>query len=460
VSAPATALACAGCGAPAPAGEPAPFRCARAGQGDDVDHLLRRWLDPERVEYPGGGEANPFLRYRPLLHCCESARAGGASDAQVVARVEGLDRAIAAVDGRGFRITPFGAADRLATRLGLDSGQLWVKDETGNVSGSHKARHLMGVLLALAAAGAATAGARLAIASCGNAALAAAVLARAAGRALEVFVPTWADERVVSRLAALGAAVERCPRPPGVAGDPCYHRFRAAVASGAVPFCCQGPDNGLTVEGGATLAWEMVDELGARPLDRLFVQVGGGALASACALGFADAVRLGRLARAPRLHAVQTAGGFPLARAYDRLLARILARLPGAPAEPEARADFVLAQAAPELLRDELRFAATHRSQFMWPWETEPRSIATGILDDETYDWLAVVEAMLATGGYPVVVAEATLADANELGREATGIDADPTGTAGLAGLMHTLAAGVRLPGETVAVLFTGVRRG
>jgi len=462
MSAPASALVCSGCGAPAAAGVPPPFRCARAGGNDDVDHVLRRWLEPARVDYPLSEAPNPFLRYRTLLHAYHSARAAGESDERFVARVERLDRAIAAVDGRGFGVTPFGAADRLAAQLGLDAGRLWVKDETGNVSGSHKARHLMGVLLALGGADAATP-ARLAIASCGNAALAAAVLARAAELPLEVFVPPWAHERVVARLGELGARLTVCARVPGVAGDPCYHRFREAVAAGAVPFCCQGPDNGLTVEGGATLAWEMIDALGARPLDRLFVQVGGGALASALALGFADAVRLGRLARAPRLHAVQTAGGHPLARAYERLLARLSARLPGAPeaarSTPEERADFLLAHASPELLRDELRYAASHRAEFMWPWETEPKSLATGILDDETYDWLAVVEAMLATGGYPIVVDEPTVAAAARLGPDATGIAADATGTAGLAGLLHALAAGAPLRGDTIALLFTGVRR-
>ena len=53
----------------------------------------------------------------------------------------------------------------------------------------------------------------------------------------------------------------------------------------------------------------------------------------------------------------------------------------------------------------------------MWPWESEPKSIATGILDDETYDWLAVVGGMLRSGGRPVVVYEERLAEANELGR-------------------------------------------
>ena len=43
----------------------------------------------------------------------------------------------------------------------------------------------------------------------------------------------------------------------------------------------------------------------------------------------------------------------------------------------------------------------------MWPWETEPRSMAHGILDDETYDWLPVVTAMADGNGAPVIATEA-----------------------------------------------------
>jgi threonine synthase len=95
----------------------------------------------------------------------------------------------------------------------------------------------------------------------------------------------------------------------------------------------------------------------------------------------------------------------------------------------------------------------------MWPWETEPVSIAHGILDDETYDWLAVVRAMLLTGGRSVVVDEATLMEANALARPALGIDACHTGTAGLAGLITLVRHGLVGPDETVAVIFSGIRR-
>jgi threonine synthase len=446
---PATWFECTGCGWRVPPGKPVPLRCAAAAVHDDVDHVLARKLDPDRASFPQGREVNPFVRYRTLFHAWHAARELGWSDAEYVALVERLDAAVAAVDGRGFRVTPFYRAAELSDRLGFSAaGGVWVKDETGNVSGSHKARHLMGTLLELevaealrrAGGGAAAAPPPFAVASCGNAALAAAVIARAARRPLDVFIPPDADPAVVARLRDLGARLEVRERQPGVSGDPTYHRLLEAMSAGALAFSCQGNLNGLAVEGGETLGWEMADGLavaGAR-LDRLMVQVGGGALAAACAGGLAEARALGRPVGGGRLHAVQTRGAHPLERAYLRLAARV-----DAGATPD----------------EALAHSARHRSEFMWPWEEEPHSIAHGILDDETYDWFAVARAMFDTGGSSVVVDEDTLVEANDLARSATGIDVDHTGSAGLAGLLHLVREGAVDPAETVGVLFTGVRR-
>ena len=441
----ASSLVCSGCGASPGALEPYPFRCPNAGKGD-VDHVLVRVLDPALVRWPDEREANPFVAYRSLLHSQHLALAGGLGDGAYRGMVEELDAAVAAVDGRGFRATPFDRADELSARFGFEpDGGVWVKDETRNVSGSHKARHLMGVALELAVAdrlGLAPPGAppALAIASCGNAALAAAVVARAAGRPLEVFVPTDAPVPVVRRLRELGAKVTVCERAPGVPGDPTFLKLREAIAAGALPFTCQGSENGLVVEGGETLGWEMVTSaLAARSrLDRVIVQVGGGALASSIAQSMLEAVELGALPRSPRIDTVQTHSAHPLRRAYELVAARVAA------GEPPG---------------DALHYAATHRSEFMWPWESVPHSVAHGILDDETYDWHAVVRAMFATGGSPVVVDESLLEEANSLGRATTGIDVDHTGTSGLAGLLKLLRDGAVDPSERVAVLFTGVRR-
>jgi threonine synthase len=95
----------------------------------------------------------------------------------------------------------------------------------------------------------------------------------------------------------------------------------------------------------------------------------------------------------------------------------------------------------------------------MRPWETPPRSVAHGILDDETYDWLAVERAMLTTGGRALVVDEAAMVEANALAREATGVDADETGTAGVAGLLALGGAGHLAATESIAVVLSGARR-
>jgi threonine synthase len=363
---------------------------------------------------------NPFLRYRGALYVYQWARARGFDDASYVTVVEEIDNAIATVDGRGFRRTPFAWNDALGC---------YVKDETGNVAGSHKARHLMGLAIAYAI------GARLqlrgcepatpwAIASCGNAALAAAVVAKASKEHLKVFVPTWADAETVDRLRQLGAAVEVCARD-GQPGDPTVRAFRRAVRSGALPFSCQGTDVGLTIDGGRTLGFELAEA--DRKLGELYVQVGGGALASAVYQGLELAARWG-VGEMPRINAVQTEGCAPLARAWARVQA----------GDPDAN----------------LERARRHRSEFMWPWEEEPASAASGILDDETYDWLAIAEALRATNGEVVVVNEDTLAGAHQ--RAASAFPVSHTGAAGYAGLVKERD---RREVATATVLFTGIAR-
>ena len=364
----ASRLVCAGCGWEPPADTQYPFRCARSGsESDDGDHVLAHRLGTDAV-LDRGNDENPFVRYRECLYAWHAARARGMNDAAFVDLVRRLDDRIAAVDGSGFRVTPFGRAEPLGERLGVE---VWVKDETGNVAGSHKARHLMGILLYLQVVEHVEKPS-LAIASCGNAALAAAVLARAADRSLQVFVPPSAEPAVLERLGELGATVVPCPRIPGERGDPCIHRFHQALRAGAIAFCCQGNENGLAIDGGETLVYETL-AAGAPPLDDLVIQVGGGALASACIRGYTRAVAAGLARRSPRVHTVQTRGASPLQRAWT--LVRERSASTGASVE------------------DTLRYAAAHRSAFMWPWEETPLSIAEGILDDETYDWVAVLGA-------------------------------------------------------------------
>ncbi|MFD2184742.1 pyridoxal-phosphate dependent enzyme [Rhodoplanes azumiensis] len=426
---------CHGCGARVAIDGTLPFGCPKATAGDDIDHLL---VPEERdAVFAPGHEDDPFLRYRVMLSPYRLARAKGLSDAAWAEIVGALDQRLIAVDGRGFRVTPMTREAGLAEAIGL-TGPLFVKNETNNVSGSHKARHLMGVMLYLRVLDAARLpladglrARKLAIASCGNAALAAAVVARAADWPLDVFIPPDASPVVVARLKDLGADITVCDRKPGETGDPCVTAFRAAVRDGALPFGVQGPDNGLAIEGGRTLGFEIAETLAAQATDRpagapgtLYVQVGGGALASALAQGLDVAVAAGRLARMPHLVAVQTEGCAPLARAFGKAIDTAL------------------------------DVAAQHRTAYMWAWESVPHSLAHGILDDETYDWLEILKGVRASGGAVVVAPEPKVEYAYDLGKRHTAVAASATGTAGLAGLLSG-----PLPNGPVTVLFSGIDR-
>ena len=440
--------------------------------------------------------SSTFERFAPRLEVHRLVETGEVPADRLVSAVRELDAAVAQVEGHGFERTPFGPSPELADDAGIGTAELWVKDETGNVSGSHKARHLFGVALAhrLADADAGAEAPPYAIASCGNAALAAAVLSRAVGRRIDVFVPTWANDAVVARITELGGRVVRCKREPGVPGDPAHHAMLAAIEAGAVPFSCQGTETPATIDGGRTLAWEMVDSLvehdGGRParLDRLFVQVGGGALATAVVTGLAAAVGRGDLARMPRVHAVQPEGNHPLVRAWDTLVLEVRAqeragggrdrdyfldRILFAQAAPQGTMDNRLrAKIAGELdpmsdgrLRELVSRLGYDPERYMRAWEEEPASYASGILDDVTYDWVDIIEAMLASGGWPLVASEDDFRRAHGLAHRHAGIEVCPTGASGLGGLLALTAAsddsgtaGVS-PGERVAVLFTGRMR-
>ena len=422
-------LRCAACGTGVPIATALPWRCPR--ERGDRHHVLL-------IEDDGGvfesdeTAGNPFIRYRTQMAWWSFGRSRGLADDELVGLASDLDELIAAVDGIGFTSTPLERADDLSSALDFVShGGVWIKDETGDVAGSQKARHLFSILLHLFVAerlrlvpwSAQDKRPNLAIASCGNAAIAASTLARAVEWPIEVFIPEWADGAVVDTLAELGAQITRCRRlDSDRPGDPTLIRFRSAVDQGAIPFSVQGPENALCLDGGRSIGWEMAEQFrasGITSLDALFVQVGGGAFAASVSRGLSEAGCF-----AP-LHAVQTAGCAPLARAWS-----------------SAQFD---EQAASQWVRH------------MWPWESVPRSLADGILDDETYDWVADVDQLRRTSGTVVVVDEDEVQAAAEIGPALTGIDASPTGTAGLAGLLHERSQFD--DAARIAVIFSGIRR-
>ncbi|MCH7788960.1 MAG: pyridoxal-phosphate dependent enzyme [Acidobacteria bacterium] len=187
--------------------------------------------------------------------------------------------------------------------------------------------------------------------------------------------------------------------------------WHLAVAAGAIAFGVQGIDTPTTFDGGRTLGWELDEQVPG--IEALYVQVGGGALATSVSRGVGGA----------RLFPVQAEGCAPLRRAWTLL-------------EP----------------RFEFSVAATNPTMFMWPWEPTPTSAAEGILDDVTYDWLTLLEQTRITDGEPIVVPESVIVAAPDVALTHTGVSVSATGAAGLAGLMH------QPPDQTnvAAIIFTG----
>lgn len=422
-----TGMKCQVCGETLPVGAPLTFTCP-AATTSDRHHVMAFVSDisPFRPIEDG----NPYIAFRRYLAVDALGAALGLDDQSRERIIRDANSRIAQVYGTGFTFTPMLRSDALSDELGFSNdGGIWIKDETHNVGGSHKARHIFTELLHLLMveeAGVApwtrATRPRLAIASCGNAAIAASTLARSVEWPIEVFVPVAASEPVLATLSALGAHVTVCPRrDTDPAGDPCVHRFREAVGNGSIPFGVQGTENFWCLDGGRTIGWEMATSLD-RPLDRIVVQVGGGAFASC--VGSA----LRSVGIHPALSLVQAEGCAPLARAWERAQASGGARNAGA-----------------------------RWNECMWPWEQEPHSLADGILDDETYDWVGCLDAMADTGGAPIVARESTVVKAFELATSLTNIKVSPTGAAGLAGVLemrNSLTAD-----ERVGIVFSGVSR-
>jgi len=404
--------------------------------------------------------ANPFIVHRRQLDVHAYALAQGLGDDDYIALVEQTDARIKAVDGVGFVTTPMSQLD-LSAELG-GSGAVWAKIETGAVGRSHKARHLFGLALRLLIDEAGldrepSESPDLAIASCGNAAIGAAVVARALKRRLRVFVPSAADPVVINELDGLNADITRCPRDPAVAGDPCVVALDAAIAQGAQAFTVQGPRCPDVLDGGRTLGLELaaqLDELTVVPAS-IYIQIGGGALAGAVMDGLERAWPGRSL---PRFHPVQARDAHPYVAGWRRIAAAVLANPPGDGPDTDRG---MAAALSSRLARGEIDATLNEHRALMTAWPDPPESVASGILDDVTYDWVPVMRHQIATGGWPILVDESVFSAAAVVAAAQASPPPDETGAAGLAGLLqHHRDRSEQGPvAEPAVVILTGAAR-
>jgi threonine synthase len=184
--------------------------------------------------------------------------------------------------------TPLVSAPRLSERLDCE---LWLKWEGANPTGSFKDRGM-----ALAVGRAAERRARGVIcASTGNTAASAAAYAARAGLPALILLPAGAVAR--GKLAQVAAAGAELREVKGSFDDAHALARRLAADEGWVNVNSINPDR---IEGQATAAREVVEQLGAAP-DVLALPYGGGGNTTAYARGFEEAG-----AGNPRLLSVQS----------------------------------------------------------------------------------------------------------------------------------------------------------
>lgn len=297
--------------------------------------------------------------------------------------------------------TPLFRADAFAAELGV--GRLWIKDEGRNPTGSLKDRASALVVQRARELGIAP----IITASTGNAGVALAAMARAAGVEAVVLVPESAPAAKVAQLQIFGA---RLLLVRGSYDDAFRLSTQAAEALGW--YCRNTGQNPFTVEGKKTVALEIAEQLGWRAPAWVVVSVGDGNILTGVHRGFRQLVELGWLASMPRLLGVQAEGSSPIAQAW------VAGADDVAPVVAHTRAD----------------------------------SISAGAPSDGR----RALNAVRDTGGaYVSVSDEAILASIAHLGRGAA-VFAEPAAAAAHAGLVAALADGTIGPDEEIVLLMTG----
>jgi threonine synthase len=208
--------------------------------------------------------------------------------------------------GEGF--TPLLPAPQLGAAVGLP--RLFIKDESGNPTGSFKARGL-----ALAVSMAKALGAReVCLPSAGNAGSALAAYAARGGLKAHVFVPRDIARLFLMETAAYGAHVETVDGLITDAGRVCAERAKAEGW-----YECATLKEPYRVEGKKTMGYELAEQMGWKLPDAILYPTGGGTGLIGMWKAFEELEQMGFLpsGQRPRMYAVQAEGCAPIVKAFE-----------------------------------------------------------------------------------------------------------------------------------------------
>jgi threonine synthase len=308
-----------------------------------------------------------------------------------------------AVDlGAGY--TPLVRADRLAAELGL--GELWLKNDTLNPTGSFKDRVVSVALARARAMGFKVA----ACASTGNLANSVAAHAARAGMRHVVFIPADLEAGKVVTTAVYG--------PSLIAVDGSYddvNRLCAELASEHPTWAFVNVNlRTYYAEGSKTLAFETVEQLGWEVPDHVVVPVASGSQLTKIAKGFRELYQVGLLDDEPhvRVSGAQAQGCSPVATA----------------------------------------FAEGH--DYVRP--VKPSTIAKSLAIGNPADGFFALEEVRRSGGGLEAVTDQEIVEAMLLLARAEGIFAETAGGVTVATLARLAAAGVVRSDERVVAYITG----
>ncbi len=208
--------------------------------------------------------------------------------------------------GAGF--TPLVRADRLAAELGL--GELWIKDDTANPTGSFKDRVVSVALTKARQLGFKVA----ACASTGNLANSVAAHAARAGMDSVVLIPHDLERAKVTMTSVYGGRVFAVE---GSYDD--VNRLCAELTSEQPEWAFVNVNvRTYYAEGSKTLAFEVAEQLGWRSPDHVVVPIGSGSQLTKVAKGFQELWEVGLLDEEPsvRVSGAQAEGCSPVATAF------------------------------------------------------------------------------------------------------------------------------------------------
>ena len=303
--------------------------------------------------------------------------------------------------GEGF--TPLLPATRLGERRGLP--RLFIKDESGNPTGSFKARGLA-MAVSMARALGAT---EVCLPSAGNAGSALAAYAAHGALKAHVFVPRDVARLFLMEAAAYGAHVETVDGLITDAGKVC-----AAQAKEHGWYECATLKEPYRVEGKKTMGYELAEQMGWKLPDAILYPTGGGTGLIGMWKAFEELERMGFIPPGrPRMYAVQAEGCAPIVKAFSEGL-----------------------EEAP-----------------MWEGAT---TLAHGIRVPKAIGDFLMLKALRASHGAGIAVSEAEIIQGVKEAAATEGLFMAPEGGACVAALRKLKASGHLSPDDTVVVFNTG----